>query len=98
MISENSSKNSGEHEKFEVKIGPPWLTRFERARIIGIRALQISLGAPVLIQVSEELSDPITIAEKELELGLLPIIVVRWTPEGKIQEIPIKYLKLRPQL
>ncbi|ABL77700.1 DNA-directed RNA polymerase, subunit K [Thermofilum pendens Hrk 5] len=81
-----------------MKIGPPWLTRFERARIIGIRALQISLGAPVLIQVSEELSDPITIAEKELELGLLPIIVVRWTPEGKIQEIPIKYLKLRPQL
>ncbi|MCC6004089.1 MAG: DNA-directed RNA polymerase subunit K [Thermofilum sp.] len=91
MISQSSQKS-----KFEIKIGPPWLTRFERAKIIGIRALQISLGAPVLVELGPEDTDPVRIAEKELESGLLPIIIVRWTPEGKIQEIPLKYLRLQP--
>ncbi|MCC5997704.1 MAG: DNA-directed RNA polymerase subunit K [Thermofilum sp.] len=92
-----SQDNLGSEEKgFEIKIGPPWLTRFERAKIIGIRALQISLGAPVLVEVGPHETDAIRIAEKELESGLLPIIIVRWTPEGKIQEIPLKYLKLHP--
>jgi DNA-directed RNA polymerase subunit K/omega len=50
------------------------LTRFERARIIGARALQIAYGAPVLIKCKK---DPITIAEHELERGVLPITVVR---------------------
>jgi DNA-directed RNA polymerase subunit K len=35
-------------------IGPPKLTRFERARIVGARALQISLGAPILASISEK--------------------------------------------
>ncbi len=92
-----SNSNVLQQRQFQVKIGPPWLTRFEKARIIGIRALQISLGAPVLIPLEEaENLDSIRIAEKELEMGVLPIIIVRWTPEGRFQEIPIKYLKLNP--
>ncbi len=50
-------------------------TKYERARIIGARALQISLGAPVLIDV--DTSDPIDIAIKELEKGVIPITVKR---------------------
>ena len=50
-------------------------TRFERARIIGARALQISMGAPILIQT--EKSDPIDIAIQELEQGVIPITVKR---------------------
>ncbi|MEZ0346491.1 MAG: DNA-directed RNA polymerase subunit K [Infirmifilum sp.] len=92
-ISSGSIKKSG----FQVIIGPPWLTRFEKARIIGIRALQISFGAPVLIPLEEsEKLDAIRIAEKELETGALPIIIVRWTPEGRYQDIPLRYLKLAP--
>lgn len=52
-------------------------TRFERARIIGARGLQISMGAPILIKVPEELIDPIDIAMKEFEKGVLPITVKR---------------------
>jgi DNA-directed RNA polymerase I, II, and III subunit RPABC2/DNA-directed RNA polymerase subunit K len=85
-------KSEGE---FEVKIGPPWLTRFEKARIIGIRALQIALGAPVLVKVEGNMS-PVEIAEKELKEGVLPIVIVRWTPGGRYQEIPLKYLRLHP--
>ncbi|RLE84028.1 MAG: DNA-directed RNA polymerase subunit K [Thermoprotei archaeon] len=77
-------------------IGPPWLTRYERARIIGVRALQISLGAPILISVEKlGLKDPIEIATKELELRALPMIIRRWTPGGNYQDIPLKYLELR---
>lgn len=52
-------------------------TRFERARIIGARALQISLGAPILIKVPKDLIDPIIIAEMEFGKGVMPITVKR---------------------
>lgn len=52
-------------------------TRFERARIIGARALQISMGAPVLMKVPDNLIDPIDIAIMEFEKGMLPITVRR---------------------
>ena len=52
-------------------------TRFERARIIGARALQISMGAPILIDLVKGIVDPIEIATKEFERNVLPITVKR---------------------
>jgi len=52
-------------------------TRFERARIIGARALQISMGAPILIEVPAGIVDPIEIAEVEFRKGVIPITVKR---------------------
>lgn len=57
-------------------------TRFERARIIGARALQIAMGAPVLIEAPAGSVDPIDIATMEFEKGALPITVARGTPPG----------------
>lgn len=54
-------------------------TRFEKARMIGARALQITMGAPVLIKVGKEMIDPVNIAQKEFEKGVLPISVLRET-------------------
>jgi len=51
------------------------LTRYERARIIGARALQISLGAPVLLDIDR--GEPIDLAMEELRLGVIPITVKR---------------------
>ncbi len=83
-------------EEFTIKIGPPWLTRYEKARIIGARALQLSLGAPPLIPVDElKLKDPIEIAAVELRYKLLPMVIRRRTPGGRYQDIPLKYLELR---
>jgi len=50
-------------------------TRYERARIIGARALQISMGAPVLLE--DDSGEPIDIALRELEMGVIPITVKR---------------------
>lgn len=51
--------------------------RFEKARIIGARALQISLGAPILVKVTKEMIDPVMIAMLEYEKGKIPISVRR---------------------
>ena len=76
----------------KILIGPPKLTRFERARICGARALQIAMGAPVLIQVTEGMTNPIDIALKELKSGVLPITIRRTLPDGTYQDIPLKWL------
>lgn len=53
-------------------------TRFERARIIGARALQIAMGAPVLVEDNGRL-DPLNLAIEELKAGVIPITVKRKT-------------------
>ncbi len=73
-------------------IGPPKLTRFEKARIVGARALQISMGAPILVEISEGFLSPIDIALKELEAGILPMTIRRTLPDGTYQDIPLKWL------
>ena len=70
-------------------IGPPKLTRFERARIVGARSLQISLGAPMLAPLPDDVVDPIEIAVVELNEKVLPMTIRRTLPEGSFQDIPL---------
>lgn len=72
-----------------VQIGPPKLTRFERARIVGARALQVSLGAPILVELPPRVSDPINIALAELNEGVLPMTIRRTLPNGAYQDIAL---------
>lgn len=77
----------------EVVIGPKRITKYEKARVIAARALQLAMGAPPIIDVSNlSFKDPITIAEKEFELGVLPILIKRELPNGEYQLIPLKIL------
>jgi len=76
----------------KVNIGPPKLTRFEKARIIGARALQLALGAPPFVPVPANIKDPISLAVAELESKALPISIRRTLPDGKYQDIPIDWL------
>jgi len=50
-------------------------TRYERARIVGARSLQISMGAPVLVKTDK--IDPLEIALTEYQKGVIPITVKR---------------------
>lgn len=63
-------------------------TKYEKARMIGSRALQISMGAPFLVKLSEKnlvqlKYDPIEIAMQEYNEGVLPITVKRPTARAK---------------
>ena len=73
--------------------GPPMLTRFEKARIMGARALQLSLGAPPFISVPKDTSTSLEIAMEELNERLIPIVIRRVLPNGDYQNIPINYFK-----
>jgi DNA-directed RNA polymerase I, II, and III subunit RPABC2 len=72
-----------------IQIGPPKLTRFERARIAGARALQVSLGAPILVELPPKMSDPIDIALAEIKAGALPMTIRRTLPDGSYQDIAL---------
>ena len=80
-------------EDNRVLIGPLRLTRFERARITGARSLQLSLGAPSLIRIPNDVRDSISLAIAELDLKALPISIRRILPNGIYQDIPIDWLK-----
>jgi DNA-directed RNA polymerase I, II, and III subunit RPABC2 len=77
----------------KVLIGPPWLTRFEKARITGSRSLQLSLGAPPLIKVPAEARSSIMLAVAEIDQKALPISIRRILPNGAYQDIPIDWMK-----
>ena len=70
-------------------------TKYEHARIVGARALQISTGAPFMIKLTDEdLSkinfNPIEIAKIEFKQGLIPISVKRPLPGAVKKEISVK--------
>ncbi len=57
-------------------------TRFERARILGARALQISMGAPGVLDLPSAEVDPLRIAVREFQAGSIPLTVQRF-PYGR---------------
>ncbi|MDC8453660.1 MAG: DNA-directed RNA polymerase subunit K, partial [Candidatus Nitrosotalea sp.] len=75
--------------KGKIVIGPPTLTRFEKARILGARALQLSLGAPPFIPVPKDVATSLDLAYAELEKRVIPITIRRVLPNGDFQNIPI---------
>lgn len=52
-------------------------TKFEKAAIIGARALQLAYGAPPLVKVEKGVVNPLDLAEKEFESGSIPITILR---------------------
>ncbi|KAF2823596.1 RNA polymerase Rpb6 [Ophiobolus disseminans] len=80
------AKNTVETEKDkkvdnDKRTTTPYMTKYERARVLGTRALQISGNAPVLIDV-EGMTDPLQIAAKELQEKKIPLVVRRYLPDG----------------
>ena len=73
----------------EIITGPPTLTRFEKARIMGARALQLSLGAPVFIEIPKNATTSLEIAMEELKQRVIPIVIKRSLPNNDYQNIPI---------
>ncbi len=80
-------------DKTKILMGPPTLTRFEKARIMGARALQLSLGAPPFIEIPSSAKTSLDIALAELELRVIPIVIRRRLPNGDFQNIPISLFK-----
>lgn len=59
--------------------------RYERARVLGTRALQIAMCAPVMVELEGE-TDPLQIAMKELKQRKIPIIIRRYLPDNSYED------------
>lgn len=68
-----------------------YLTKYEKARVLGTRALQISMNAPVMTEVGTE-TDPLEIAYKELREKVIPFTIRRYLPDGSYEDHDLKDL------
>merc|ERR1712060_226035 len=82
-------QQEGEDQVARPSEGPrkttPYLTKYEKARILGARALQISMNAPVMFELDCE-TDPLLIAEKELTVRMIPFVIRRYLPDGTYED------------
>lgn len=76
------------------RITTPHLTKYERARVLGTRALQISMNAPTLVELEPGECDPLQIALKELLARKVPLIIRRYLPDGSFEDWKVNELIL----
>ena len=74
----------------------PYLTKYEKTRILGVRTKQINEGAPIFVEIDPTIIDGYIIAEKELIEGKIPFIIRRPIPNGgseywKVSDLEILY-------
>ena len=62
------------------------MTKYERARVLGTRALQISMNAPIMVELDGGETDPLQIAMKELREKKVPMIIRRFLPDGDYED------------
>lgn len=72
------------------------MTKYEQARVLGTRALHISMGAPVCVPLKPHETDFLLIARKELAAGCIPMIVKRYLPDGTVEELDANELEVDP--
>ncbi|AAS52405.1 AEL279Cp [Eremothecium gossypii ATCC 10895] len=75
----------------EERTTTPYMTKYERARILGTRALQISMNAPVFVDLEGE-TDPMRIAMKELAEKKIPLVIRRYLPDGSFEDWSVEEL------
>ena len=75
------------------RIRTKYLTKYEKARVLGTRALQLSMNAPPMVEVEGE-TDPLEIAYKELRQKKIPFIVRRYLPDQSFEDWRLEELIL----
>uniref|UniRef100_A0A0A9WZI2 DNA-directed RNA polymerases I, II, and III subunit RPABC2 n=1 Tax=Lygus hesperus TaxID=30085 RepID=A0A0A9WZI2_LYGHE len=75
------------------RITTKYMTKYERARVLGTRALQIAMCAPVMVELAGE-TDPLQIAMKELKQRKIPIIIRRYLPDNSYEDWGIDELTI----
>ncbi len=94
LVEEETADAGGEkkeEKEAEKRFTSPIMTKFERAKILGIRAQQISMSAPIMVEYGDE-TDPVEIAKKELREKKTPLIILRRLPDSTYEKWRIKEL------
>ncbi|EPQ60380.1 RNA polymerase Rpb6 [Gloeophyllum trabeum ATCC 11539] len=91
QASQSQADPAAERQPNKVRVTTPYLTKYERARILGTRALQISMNAPVLVPLDGE-TDALQIAIKELAARKIPLVIRRYLPDGSFEDWSVSEL------
>jgi len=83
--------DNGYNEKKE-KLTNPYITKYEKARILGVRATQISMNSPVMVN-TDGITDPLKIAIKEFQEKKIPLIIRRYLPSGEYEDWKLSEFK-----
>ncbi|KZT30862.1 putative DNA-directed RNA polymerase subunit [Neolentinus lepideus HHB14362 ss-1] len=89
--SQAQGDSMAERQPNKIRVTTPYLTKYERARILGTRALQISMNAPVLVPLDGE-TDALQIAIKELAARKIPLVIRRYLPDGSFEDWSVSEL------
>jgi DNA-directed RNA polymerases I, II, and III subunit RPABC2 len=76
------------------RVTKPVMNKYEKAKILGARAMQISRNAPVFISLDAGDTDPLSIAQKELQQKKLPFIIRRYLPDGVYEDWDVSELEI----
>ncbi|CAD8071212.1 unnamed protein product [Paramecium primaurelia] len=88
MIQQSKGRKINKNER----ITPPFITKYELARVIGTRALQISKNSPIYVDPKDSI-DPINIAEQEFNENKIPFIIRRYLPNGNFEDWELQELE-----
>ncbi|KAK9943991.1 hypothetical protein M0R45_009577 [Rubus argutus] len=84
-IEEGAEEEDNKHRWNAPRKTSKFMTKYERARILGTRAVQISMNAPVMVELEGE-TDPLEIAMKELRERKIPFTIRRYLPDGSYED------------
>jgi DNA-directed RNA polymerases I, II, and III subunit RPABC2 len=91
VLSGDAIGGKGKAIPLEERITTRYMTKYERARLLGTRALQISMNAPIMVELDGE-TDPLQIAMKELREKKIPMIIRRYLPDNYYEDWSVEEL------
>ena len=81
-----SNKETYENYATKIKVSKPYIYKFEKTKILGMRASQLEHGDLPLVSVPEHIQDAKSIAELEYEEKLIPFLIRRYLPDGEHED------------
>ena len=98
LLDNDDEYNTGQKDMKSIpiseRITTKYLTKYEKARVLGARALQISKNAPVMVNLAPGEWDPLKIAEKELRDKKIPFIIRRYLPNNSYEDWKLDELEI----
>merc|ERR1719401_3065400 len=91
---DSETTTSESQELKNAKTTSKFMTKYEKARLLGTRAEQISRNAPIMVDPEGETS-PLEIATKELKEKKIPFVIRRYLPDGTFEDWPVTELIIR---
>ena len=92
MSNKSEVMDYNDYNEKKEKITNPYMTKYEKIRMIGVRSTQISMNAPIMVN-AEGMTDPLKIAMKEFQEKKLPLIVRRYLPNGHYEDWKLSEFK-----